>query len=101
MRSVDTRLADIGDVGLARKNGQSNRAHFLHGRIHKRQHDIQIMDHQVQYYIDIESAGTEDAEPVYLEEHGLSDERDGCSHGGIETLEVPNLRDALVLLCHA
>jgi len=37
---------------------------------------------------------SEDAETVHLEEHGLGEQRDGGTHGRVETLEVTDHADA-------
>ena len=61
----------IGDVNLAGKNGQTDGANLFHRRIGKREHDVEVVDHQVEHNIDIERARRENAQPMHFEKHGL------------------------------
>jgi hypothetical protein len=56
------------------------------------------VDHEIEDDVDVEGARGEDAEPVRLEEHGMSECGEGRVHGGVEALEVPDGNDACVLL---
>jgi hypothetical protein len=54
------------------------------------------VDHEVQYHVDIERTRSEDAEAVHLEKHGLGNQWDGRSDGGVKAFEVADLGYALI-----
>jgi len=56
------------------------------------------VDHEVEDDIDVEGAGSEDAEAVGLEEHGAVEVGLDGGDGGIEAFEVADLKDAAALL---
>ena len=91
--------ADVGDVHLGRENRQAHGAHLAHRRGGKGEHDVQVVNHQVQHHVHIQRARREDGEPVRLEEHGAAQLRLHGQHRGIEALQVAGLQDALAPLC--
>ena len=48
---------------------------LAHGRAHQAEHDVQVVDHQVQHHVDVQRAAMEDAEPVGFEKHRPVDQR--------------------------
>ena len=89
--------ADVGDVDLAREDGQADGADLADGRIGEREDDVEVVDHEVEHDIDVERARGKDAEAVRLEEHRFVESGERCGDGGVEALEVADLDDALVL----
>ena len=81
----------IGNIHLGRKNRQTHGANFRDRRIHKRQHDIEIVNHQVEDNVHVQRTRSKHAQPMDFEKHRPSDERKRCLHRGIETLEMTNL----------
>jgi hypothetical protein len=49
--------AHVGDVHLGRENRQADGAHLAHRRIGEGEHDVEIVDHQVEHHVHIERAG--------------------------------------------
>ena len=65
-------------------------------RAGQRQHDIHVVDHQVQNHVHIQAARAEDVEPVDLEEQGQGGAALQLDHRRIEALQVAHLQDAAV-----
>ncbi len=65
--------------------------------MHEGQHDVEIVDHQVEHDIHVERSRREHAKTMHFEEHRLRNERQRGTHSGIEALQVSNLGHALVL----
>lgn len=53
------------------------------------------MNHEVEHNVYVEGARGEDAEAVGFEKHGRVEKRADGGYGGVETLEVAYLQDAL------
>ena len=79
---------------LPERIGKPDGAHFLHRRLGEGQHDIEIVNHQVEHDVDIERARSEDAQPVHFEKHWLGEDGNGRANGGIEALEMSDLGNA-------
>ncbi len=86
----------VSDVDFAGKNRKTDCAHFFYWGIHKRQNDVQIVDHEVEHNINIERARREYAQAVNFEEHWLRKQRNCGANGRIEALEMSDLHDAFV-----
>ena len=86
----------VRNVHLPRQNRQSDRPHFFDRRLRKRQHDVEIVDHQIQHNIHIQRPRSKHAQPVHLKKHGLRQQRNRGPHRRIEALQMPHLRDPLV-----
>lgn len=87
--------ADIGDVHLVGEHRQANGANFFYRRVHDREHNIDVVDHQVEDNVDVERARGEDTEPVDFEEHRVGDEREHGADSRVESLEMADLNDAM------
>ena len=88
----------IGDILARAQDRHANAIDLFHRRIHKRQHDIQIMNHQIQHHTDIHAARRIRREPVSFNKarflgHGLQVIKDR-----IEALHMTNLQHAIVFL---
>jgi hypothetical protein len=69
-----------------------------HGRFHEREHDIEIVNHQIKHDADVGRAGRVGREPVRFDEARFG--RGGLEifENGIEPLDVADLQDAIFLL---
>jgi len=90
--------ADVGDIDAGRDDGQADGANLAHRRGSKGEHDVEIVDHQVEHYIYVEGAGREDAEPVGLKEHGAAQTGLDREYGRIEALEMAGLENSAAAL---
>ena len=79
------------------EDGEADGADFFDGGVDEREHDVEVVDHEVEDDVDVERAGGEDAEAVRLEEHGAIELGAGGVDGGVETFEVADLDEAIVL----
>ena len=90
--------ANIGDIGFGREDRQTDGADFANGRVGEAENDVEIVDHEVENDVDVEGTGSEDAESMGFEEHGLIERCEGCGDRRIETLEVADGNDATLRL---
>ena len=88
--------ADVGDIDLAREDRQTDSANLADRRIGESEDDVEIVNHEIEDDIDIEGAGSENAEAVGLKKHGAVEALEGGSNGGVEALKVAYLNDAVV-----
>ena len=88
--------ADVGDIDFAGEDREADGAELADGRVGELEDDVEVVDHEVEDDVDVERARGEDAETVGLEEHGAVEQRLDRGDGGVETLEVADLDDALV-----
>jgi len=86
--------ARVGDIDLGGQDGQADGADFANRRIAEGEHDVEIVDHEVEDDVDVERAGGEDGKPVGLKEHGAAQFGLDGEHGGVEALEVAGLQNA-------
>ena len=89
--------AHIRNVHFVGKNRQPHPMQRAHRRVDQTQHDIQVVDHQVQHHVHVQRARAENAEPMRLEKHGVVQDRFGGRDRGIEALQMPGLQNAAVL----
>lgn len=87
--------ADVGDIDARGEDGQADGAHFYDRGVGEAEHDVEIVDHQVEHDIDVKRARGEDAQAVRLKKHRGIQQRANCGDGGVEALEVADLEDAL------
>ena len=85
----------VGDVDVGRENRDAGRAHVRHFGAHQLEHEIEIVDHEVEDHRDIGAAGLKRREALRLEEPGLLEIWGGGAHGAVEALHVPDLEDHL------
>src|SRR5205814_251310 len=78
----------VGDVHAARQDWHADGVDRLHIRIDQRQHDVEIVNHQVEHDVDVQAPLGEDAQTVHFDEPRIGDQ--GARHGdrGIEPLGV-------------
>ena len=89
--------AHVGDIHLGREDGQADGADFDHLRFGEGEHDIEVVDHEVEHDVDIEGARGKDAEPVHLKEHGAVEKRLDGGDGGVKAFQVTDLQDAMTI----
>ena len=65
----------VRDVGLRRQHRHADRLDRDDLGRHDRQHDVQIVDHQVEDDVDVEAAIRKRAEPVHLDETRVIEQR--------------------------
>ena len=68
-------------------------------RADKAEHDIQIVDHQVQHHVDVQSPPVEDTQAVRFKEHRPVHQRLRCSDGGVEPFQQTYLQDPAARGC--
>ena len=90
--------AHVGDVNLWGEDGQADSADLANWRGGESEHDIKIVNHEVEDHVDVERTRREDGEPVRLKKHGPPDFWLDGKDGGIEALEMAGLQDALAFL---
>src|SRR5271170_1256266 len=90
--------ADVGDVNLAGEDGQADGVEVAHGGLSEAENDIQVVDHEIEDYIDVERAWGKDAEAVRLKKHRTVQPGLDGSHGGVETLKMSDGENAIMLL---
>ena len=88
--------AHVGDVDFSREDGKTDGLQGMHGRLNEAENDVEVMHHEIEDDVDVERARGEDAEPVGLKEHGHVDIGMDGEDGGVEPLEMTDLKDALV-----
>lgn len=88
--------ANVGDIHLAGEDGQADGVERAHRGTNQREHDVEVVNHEVENDVDVERARAENAEAMRLKEHGVIEERASGSDGGIEALEMAGLEDAVV-----
>ena len=66
---------------------------LAHGRANKAEHNVQVVNHQVQHHVDVQGAAMENAESVCFEEHRPMDQRLGRDDRGVEALQHAHLKN--------
>src|SRR5579864_6899057 len=85
--------ADVGDIDFGGKNGDAGGSDFFGRRVRKREHDVDIVNHQIEDDVDVEAARAEFAHAVDFKKQRLGDGGFEREDGGIEALEVADLED--------
>lgn len=88
---------DIRDVDAAREDGQADGMEGTNRRLDEVEDDVEVVDHQVENDVDVESTGAEDAEAMRLEKHGVVEDRPNGKDRGIEAFEVAGLKNTAML----
>jgi len=86
--------ADVRDVYLGGQDGQADGADFAYRRIGEGEHDVQVVDHEVEDHVDVQRARGEDGQAMRLKEHGTAQFWLDGEHSGVEALQVTRLQDA-------
>lgn len=81
----------IGDVGRVAQHRNAARAHPAHGRLDDVQHQIEVVNHQIEDDRDLRAAWLEGRQPVRFDEHGPHDLAGQGQKRRIESLDVPDL----------
>ena len=69
---------------------------IAHRRLNEAENDVEVVDHEVEDDIDVESARREDAQAVRFEKHGPVEPVLDGAHGRVEAFEMANGQDAFV-----
>jgi hypothetical protein len=62
------------------------------------EHDVEVVNHQIEHDINVERAGGELADAVYLEVDGVADVRPECDERRVEAFEVADLKERAAAL---
>src|SRR5258705_4482296 len=87
---IEARMSDIHLVG---QHGYANRFYFRDRRIHERQQDVQVMNHDVIHYVNIQAARREDAEAVNFKVKRMVQRWHHRDDSGIESFQVADLQN--------
>jgi hypothetical protein len=90
--------AGVGDIGIGAEDGEAGGPDFVDGGLGELEHDVQVMDHEVEDDIDVKGAWGKEAEAVSLKEHGVMRKGAKGLHSGIETFQVAYLKGEGALL---
>src|SRR5712672_1695058 len=85
--------ARVRDIHLVGQDGYADRFYFRHRRIHERQQDIQVMNHDVIHYVNIQAARREYAEAVNFKVKRVIQRWHHRDDSGIESLQVADLQN--------
>ncbi len=59
--------ASVRNIDFIREHRDSDRLHFRNLLLYEREQDVEVVDHQVVDYVDIEAARRKNSQPVHLE----------------------------------
>ncbi len=90
--------ACLSDIHFTRNHGNAHSFQVGDGRVHKREQDIQVVNHHVIHHIDIETPRRKDAQPVDFEKHRTRNNRLCGDHSRIKAFQVADLQDAGIAL---
>src|SRR5207249_4350235 len=88
--------AGIGDIGLLRQHGNSDSTNLSDGNRNKTQHNIDIVDHEIEDHVHVQAARRKRGEPMDLEKLRPSCHLASCRHDWIESFDVAYLQHAVV-----
>src|SRR5262249_46043156 len=86
------------NVDLVSQNRNANGLYFDHRFLDHRQQNVQVVDHQVINYVDVETSWREHAQSVNLEKQGTIQDWFHDTDSRIKTLDVTHLQNAFVFL---
>jgi hypothetical protein len=98
-RAVREFEASVGDVDFVRDYRDADGFHVLDRRIHEREEYVEVMDHDIVDYVNIETAGRENSHAMDFEKHRLGDNLLDGYNGGIEAFDLPDLENAAEAFC--
>src|SRR5258706_3276002 len=87
---IEARMSDIHLVG---QDGYADRFYFRDRRIHERQQDVQVMNHDVIHYVNIQAARREYAETVNFKVKRVIQRWHHRDDSGIESFQVADLQN--------
>lgn len=86
----------VRDVGLLREHRNPDRSNFPNRCRHQAQNDVNVVNHEIENHVDVETARRKRGEPMDLEKLWLGgDLARGCYYR-IESLDMANLQDPVV-----
>ena len=86
---------------LPERMGNPTARTSLTGEFTKREHNVEIVNHEVEDDINVERSRREYAEAVNFKKHRTRDYGKSGAYGGIEALKVSDLHDAAIFLGQA
>ena len=85
----------VCDVHVGRENRDPGRPHVGHVRADELEHEIEVVDHEVEDHRHVGAARLERGQALGLEEPRLLEVRRGGAHCAVEPLHVPDLEHGL------
>src|SRR5258708_15926310 len=85
--------ARVSDIHLVGQDGYADRFYLRDRRIHECQQDVQVMNHDVIHYVNIQAARREDAEAVNFKVKRVIQRWHYRDDSGIESFQVPDLQN--------
>ena len=62
-------------------------------------YDVEVVNHEIENDVDIQGSGSENTEPVDLEEQRLMEDGVDSSYRGIEAFEMAHLKNTFMAIC--
>ena len=88
----------VGDVLALAQNGNAHGVHAYYRRFYKREHHVQIVDHQIQHHADVGAARGKRRQAMALDELRFGGDGLKKIENRIEPLDMADLQDAILLL---
>src|ERR1017187_5172912 len=96
--AVGEAQAHVGDVLALAQHRNAHAFHAGHGRFHEREHDVEVVNHQIQHDADVRAARRKRRKAVALDETRFGGDVLENFENRIEPLDVADLQDAIFLL---
>ena len=84
---------DVSDIDFRRQNRNARRANFVRHFADQRKHNVDIVNHQIEHHVHVETARAEFAHAVDFEKQGPGDGRFQRQNGGVKALQMADLQD--------
>jgi dienelactone hydrolase len=94
--AVGERQPYVGNVYFVGKDADARRANLGRRCSYHREHDVQVVDHQVQHHVHVQAARAEQTQPVDLEKQGSGLDQVQSRDRRVEAFQMPRLQDAAV-----
>src|SRR5437762_797012 len=95
-RPSSPETAGFCDIGLPRQHGNSDSSNLTHRSGNETEHDVDIVDHEIEHHVHVKTTRRERSKPMDLEKLRPSRGLAGCRNHRIESLNVADLQHAAV-----
>src|SRR5713226_9567410 len=89
----------VRDIHFFRQDRNPHGFDFHHRLVDQRQQNVQIVNHHIVDYVDVEAARGKNAQSMHFEKQRPVQDRLNRNHGRIETFDVAHLQNPSVFLC--
>ena len=96
--AVGEAQARIGDVLRFAEHRNSDGVYVRDGRVHEGQHDVEIVNHQIEHHADVRAACRVGREAVRFDKARFGCDRLQVGENRVEALDVADLQHATALL---